>query len=399
MGQDTKRGMKEQNCLDLVKRGFFWRDDMPCEEPFGHRTILNATDDEFNNGLWQWLVNHECYKSCFGLLEDDRFEIASILRTAKPNERLSEFPDFIFQKGFIEHFQVTSSKTTRKGAEHKKDEQAFKSAVQKEQEEVRKQWEHEMECNTLRSTSRPQFLEKGEIQYSPAIIANIKPEFLPVDAEPTIGILVYSTAFSEIKVLNIPYMRILGYIGSRYQLLALGTERIKQIIAEKKQEWVKQKVEIGANAIDTLKSAISIMENRHEETALDELVLLLEVQSTFEENRLQICAYQSRIESTIPQIVTFVESLDTDGLNNYLEQILQITKPKYGGADYQIQKIFSGLNQYADEREQKWGLKQADAFYKSCGYKWVKIDVSQMGNEEIKLLVRIACEQEAQNKK
>lgn len=62
-------------------------------------------------------------------------------------------PDFIFQKGFIEHFQVTSSKTTRKGAEHKKDEQAFKSAVQKEQEEVRKQWEHEMECNTLRSTS------------------------------------------------------------------------------------------------------------------------------------------------------------------------------------------------------------------------------------------------------
>lgn len=153
MGQDTKRGMKEQNCLDLVKRGFFWRNDMPCEEPFGHRTILNATDDEFNNGLWQWLVNHECYKSCFGLLEDDRFEIASILRTAKPNERLSEFPDFIFQKGFIEHFQVTSSKTTRKGAEHKKDEQAFKSAVQKEQEKVRKQWEHEMECNTLRSTS------------------------------------------------------------------------------------------------------------------------------------------------------------------------------------------------------------------------------------------------------
>ena len=124
-------------------------------------------------------------------------------------------------------------------------------------------------------TSHPQFLEKGEIQYSPAIIANIKPEFLPVDAEPTIGILVYSTAFPEIKVLNIPYTRILGYISFRYQLLALGTERIKQIIAEKKQEWVKQKVQIGANAIDTLKSAMSIMEKRHEETALGELVLLL----------------------------------------------------------------------------------------------------------------------------
>jgi hypothetical protein len=248
-------------------------------------------------------------------------------------------------------------------------------------------------------TSRAKFLKKDETQYSPAIIANIKPEFLPVDAEPTIGILVYSTAFPEIKVLNIPYTRILGYISSRYQLLALGTERIKQIIEDKKQEWAKQKVQVGTNPLDTLKSAAAIMESRHEETALGELVLLLEVQSTFEENRLQIRAYQSKIESAISQIVMFVESLDTDGLNNYLEQMLQVTKPKYGGADYQIQKIFSGLNQYADEREQKSGLKQADAFYKDCGYKWVKIDVAQMGNEKIKLLVRIACEQEAQNKK
>lgn len=141
------------------------------------------------------------------------------------------------------------------------------------------------------------------------------------------------------------------------------------------------------------------MKSRHEDTRLCELIPLLEVQSTFEENRLQIRAYQSKIESAIPQIVTFVESLDTDGLNNYLEQILQVTKPKYSGADYQIQKIFSGLNQYEDEGEQMFGLKQADAFYKDCGYKWVKIDVSQMGNEEIKLLVRIACELEARNKK
>lgn len=248
-------------------------------------------------------------------------------------------------------------------------------------------------------TSRAKFLKKGETQYSPAIIPYAESQLWQTNAEPTVDVMIYSTAFPEIKHLNIPYDGVIGYIGSRYQLLSLGTEKIKQIIEEKKQEWAKQKVEIGANAIDTLKSAISIMENRHEETELGDLVLLLEVQSTFEENRLQIRAYQSKIESTIPQIVTFVESLDTDGLNNYLEQILQITKPKYGGADYQIQKIFSGLNQHADKREQKWGLKQADAFYKSCGYKWVKIDVSQMGNEEIKLLVRIACEQEAQNKK
>lgn len=248
-------------------------------------------------------------------------------------------------------------------------------------------------------TSRAKFLKKGETQYSPAIIPYAEPQLWQTNAEPTVDVMIYSTAFPEIKHLNIPYDRIIGYIGSRYQLLSLGTDKIKQIIEEKKQEWAKQKVQVSTNPLDTLKSAAAIMESRHEETALGELVLLLEVQSTFEENRLQIRAYQSKIESAIPQIVMFVELLDTDGLNNYLEQMLRVTKPKYGGADYQIKKIFSGLNQYADEHEQKFGIRQADAFYKSCGYKWVKIDVAQMGNEEIKLLVRIACEQEAQNKK
>ena len=33
MGQTTQRGIKEQNCLDLVKRGFFWRNDMPVRNP------------------------------------------------------------------------------------------------------------------------------------------------------------------------------------------------------------------------------------------------------------------------------------------------------------------------------------------------------------------------------
>ncbi|MBS7577741.1 MULTISPECIES: hypothetical protein [unclassified Enterococcus] len=54
-------------------------------------------------------------------LSDDLVEISKILETAKPNDNSSDFPDFIFDIGFIEHFQVTSSKETRKGAEHIKD--------------------------------------------------------------------------------------------------------------------------------------------------------------------------------------------------------------------------------------------------------------------------------------
>ncbi|UHP11155.1 hypothetical protein LAX80_005075 [Listeria marthii] len=56
-----------------------------------------------------------------GGLPDNLVEISKILETALPNNKSSDFPDFIFEKGFIEHFQVTSSKETRKGAEHIKD--------------------------------------------------------------------------------------------------------------------------------------------------------------------------------------------------------------------------------------------------------------------------------------
>lgn len=48
-------------------------------------------------------------------IEDERI-VNNALQSAIPNPRMSEFPDFIFDNGFIEHFQVTSSATTRKGA-------------------------------------------------------------------------------------------------------------------------------------------------------------------------------------------------------------------------------------------------------------------------------------------
>ncbi len=101
----------------------------------------------------------------------------------------------------------------------------------------------------------------------------------------------------------------------------------------------------------------------------------------------------------MPEVVKMVESLDTEGLNDYLESLLAVPKPSYAGADYQLQKIFSGLNPYADAKEWMRGLKQAEGFYKDCGSKWVKMDVAKMRDNEIKLLVRIACDMQSQSEK
>lgn len=42
-------------------------------------------------------------------------ELQKWLKAAKPNQNSNEFPDFIFEDGFIEHFAVTSSSEGRKG--------------------------------------------------------------------------------------------------------------------------------------------------------------------------------------------------------------------------------------------------------------------------------------------
>ena len=111
----------ELNCLNTVKRAIFYKDDSPIRNPFTHNTFLEASDEEFQRERLLY-TNKECNEFFFGLLESDRAEFENILRIATPNPNESLFPDFIFSTGFIEHFQITSSQTTRKGSEQTKKE-------------------------------------------------------------------------------------------------------------------------------------------------------------------------------------------------------------------------------------------------------------------------------------
>lgn len=86
-----KRGEKESFCLEKVKMEMF----------------SDLTNDALNENPH---YNLDFDKNYFGLLEDERAEFVNIIREAKPNPSSSEFPDFIFADGFIEHFQITSSR-------------------------------------------------------------------------------------------------------------------------------------------------------------------------------------------------------------------------------------------------------------------------------------------------
>lgn len=111
------RGDSEQKCLNI---------------------ILN--DKEINNP-----------RKYFGLLENDIEEVINSLKKAKPNEKLSDFPDFIFDNGFIEHYKVTSSKTNKKGSVHIKEISNFNKSVEIEANNLKEKWSNELNSEKLHS--------------------------------------------------------------------------------------------------------------------------------------------------------------------------------------------------------------------------------------------------------
>lgn len=83
--------------------------------------------------------NIKC-ENYYGLSEEDIAEFTKCLNSSTPNENSSEFPDFICDNGFIEHFQVTSSVDNKKGSKQIKEEFQFKNTVSSEVEEFQKNY-------------------------------------------------------------------------------------------------------------------------------------------------------------------------------------------------------------------------------------------------------------------
>ena len=146
------RGEKEQRCLDIIREAIFTNGGQPIYHPFTGKTYQEVSDEEFAEEQI-WFSSCECRKNYFGLCEENRNEIEQILRIAKPNPNLNDFPDFVFNRGFIEHFQITSSQINKKGAVHTRKQSDFQRKVDHEIQELKKEWDIEPSFDKVRSES------------------------------------------------------------------------------------------------------------------------------------------------------------------------------------------------------------------------------------------------------
>lgn len=81
------------------------------------------------------------FENCIRMTNEDWEEIQRCLKTAVENEQKNNFPDFVLNNGFIEHFQVTSSKSTRKGSKHLKNIKHYEIETDERFKQIKKEWE------------------------------------------------------------------------------------------------------------------------------------------------------------------------------------------------------------------------------------------------------------------
>ena len=104
-------------------------------------------------------------KHC-SLYVDENDDIFNYILAAQANEHESDFPDFIFDSGFIEHFQVYSARETSKGSCFKQEESNYKRATDKACKESPAQWKREgFKPNTIMTKSYDLIYGENSYEY------------------------------------------------------------------------------------------------------------------------------------------------------------------------------------------------------------------------------------------
>lgn len=123
------RGDAERKCLETVQRCIF------ISSPDRKETAYTVSEDEFLKNYY--LYTKPVEQIFFGMSEDDVIQFENLLRLVKPNNAPSEFPDFVSDRGFVEHFQVSSSEITKRaGALHKKEYAEFQKVADKKEQQL-----------------------------------------------------------------------------------------------------------------------------------------------------------------------------------------------------------------------------------------------------------------------
>lgn len=134
------RGDAERLSLAKLINAVLFKNEEIIKNPLNGKSAHDVSLDELHENYIMY-CNMDFYrKNSFGMTSEEIVNLTDILRNIDLEQNSSTFPDFVFENGFIEHFRITSSKTTGKGSTHERELSEFKVRAK------RKDAEFEKEC-------------------------------------------------------------------------------------------------------------------------------------------------------------------------------------------------------------------------------------------------------------
>ena len=229
------------------------------------------------------------------------------------------------------------------------------------------------------------FLSDGEVHYCPYPVVDCKTG--------RVGVMVYSNKWDGLKTFMVPFEALKNFISSRYNILSEIIEFAKKRTRQRRIEMMREEIDESGGPIETLKN----MRNKYVErfgkaqaSEFDFAIMCMTCELTMPENARLVAEFRSALEGVIKNVVPNFKRLEYDEVFRQLDDVCnRFPIGVSNTANYQLQKIFTHLKVGDD----KYELAKECAENLSLDYpaKYVRIDVSSMSDDEIKLLITVAC--------
>lgn len=248
-------------------------------------------------------------------------------------------------------------------------------------------------------TSRAKFLKKNdkEIHYSPFVLVNNRAFSSFESIEDAIGVRVYTNraeGWASILDIKISFSVLKSFIVSRYNFIQEVIKWAQIQIDSFNKVWRIRKVDRSLTDIEILEDIIEILRSRYQTTyEIESILEYLKCENSLVENSHSVEKFRSVIIKYIPEICDAVDELKYNSISDIIYSNIEVT-PKDNidsMTGYQLEKIFSYLNEEEGMENVSWGLQMVKEFSQGFSKEYVIINPQSMSFSEIKLLVRTAC--------
>lgn len=236
-----------------------------------------------------------------------------------------------------------------------------------------------------------------EIHYSPFVIVNSDKSLSFEEIKDAIGVRVYTNkaeGWASILDVKISFNTLKKFIESRYNFIQEVTKWAQEQIDDFKKTWQTRKVNRSLPNTEILKDIIEILKMRYQSTyEIEDILDYLETEITLNTNRQSVVKFQNMIIEYIPKICDAVDEFDYEFIYKIIYEQIEVTTGNNVESEtsYQLEKIFSYLNDTVSSDNVSWGLTMAKEFSQGFAKEYVTILPENMSFLEIKLLVRTAC--------